>query len=296
MRRFLPLLLGYLLLLLPACTEEIDIHSRSDYHDYLMVESVLTDNPDELQQVLLSRTISYFREEDDPSVYGARVTVNDAVFKSYGRGRYVAPEGFCCEAGVDYHLRIELPEGKVYEADASMPEPGFRLDAIDYAFAGNKAKGIDSLWTLAVWGRDEQFASYYQVSVAVNGWEYPYYMTEVIDDKMFNGKEVKGFLITTLIQTAELQRKHGPCFKYLETGDEITLNVLTIDKGFYDFQSALRMSGVSIPIFSPQPANAPTNIRGENALGWFAVCPSRSASVVVDDPLRPYYRKLLPPW
>ena len=296
MRRF-PILtaLPLLLLLASACTEEMSVHSRSDYHDYLTVESVLTDDPADSQQVVLSRTVSYFQEESDPAVTGAHVRVNDIVFSDEGEGRYAAPEGFCCEAGATYHLQVELPEGQVYEAEASMPEPGFRLDAIDYAFAGNKAKGIDSLWTLALWGKDDEVASYYQVSIAVNGNWYPFIMTEVMDDKLFNGKDVTWFPITTLLQTAALQERYGDCFKYLESGDVITLKVLTLDKGYFDFLTALRMSGISIPIFSPQPANTPTNIRGGNALGWFAVCPSRSVSVAVDDPMRPYYLRLLLP-
>ena len=48
----------------------------------------------------------------------------------------------------------------------------------------------------------------------------------------------------------------------------------------------------SIPLFSPQPANCPTNIKGEGVMGYFAVCPTCSASVTVEDPLRPYYKKL----
>ncbi|MCR4824228.1 MAG: DUF4249 domain-containing protein [Bacteroidales bacterium] len=287
MRRF-PLLKYLLLplLLLAACTEEIDIRSRSDYHDYLAVEAVLTDNPDEMQCVVLSRSVSLFEEEFDSAVDGARVSVNDIPFTNYGGGSYFAPDGFCCEAGQDYELRIELEDGQVYEASASMPEPGFRMDAIDYAFSGNKALGIDSLWTVKLWGKDEVVNSYYQFSVAVNGFWYPFNASLIMDDKLFNGNDVSGFPIATLSQTDQLYRKYGPCFKYLETGDEITLNILTLDKGYYDFLSALRMSGVTIPIFSPQPANVPTNIRGEHALGWFAVCPSRSARVEVDDPFR----------
>ena len=57
---------------------------------------------------------------------------------------------------------------------------------------------------------------------------------------------------------------------------------------------SLTMNGVSIPLFTPQPANAPTNIRGEHVVGYFAVCPIARASVVVDDPFRPYFKKLLP--
>ena len=64
--------------------------------------------------------------------------------------------------------------------------------------------------------------------------------------------------------------------------------------GKLSFMLAQTLSTTTIPIFSPQPANTPTNIRGEHVLGWFAVCPEFSANVTVDDPFRPYYKRMLP--
>lgn len=287
-----PLLL--LLLLSVCCTEKVDLHSRSDYHDYLTVDAVLTDRADRPQQVVLSRTVSYFHDEELPRVKRARVAVDDVVFEEQEDGVYVAPEGYHCVEGHEYRLQIDLEDGAHYEAEAQMPRPGFRLDEIDYAFAGNKTAGLDSLWTLAIWGQDDPADSYYHINLGVNGAFYPFRFAETMDDKYFNGNAVSGFPITTLFQRERLHQLYGDCFKYLETGDVITLEAMTIDKGYYGFLTALSLSAATIPIISPQPANAPTNIRGGHVLGWFAVCPVVSASVTVDDPHRPYYRKLLP--
>ena len=287
------LILPILLLLLAACTELVDLRSRSDYRDYLCVQAILTDRADRPQRVILSRTVSYFEDEDLPMVAGASVSVNGVDFTEAIPGVYEAPEGYACTPGETYRLQVDLPDGTHCESETTMPVPGFRLDAVDYAYAGNKAKGIDSLWTLAIWGQDAPTDDFYRITVGVNGSFYPFQLTETINDKYFNGNEVKGFLITTLMQTASMRKRYGDCFKYLETGDVVTLEALTLDKEYYDFLTALSFSGVSIPILSPQPANVPTNIRGEHVLGWFAVCPVTSASVTVDDPFRPYYRRLL---
>ena len=291
MRKSLPLIL---LLALTACTEKVDLRSVSDYHDYLVVDATLTDNPMEAQLVILSRTVSYFEDEEVPAVHGATVRVNDLDFTEFRDGIYVAPLGFRCEAGQEYRLRIELPDGEHYEAEATMPERGFRLDAIDYAYAGNAATGLDSLWTLALWGKDDEVASYYHITLGVNGEFYPFEFTETLDDKYFNGHEVRGFPITTLVQSEILRKRWGDCFKYLETGDVITLRARTLDKGYYEFLIAQTLGGTTIPIFSPQPANTPTNLRGKHVLGYFAVCPVSSASVVVEDPKRPYFKRMFP--
>ena len=293
MRKLLQICLATLML--AACTEKVDLRSVSDYRDFLVVDAILTDNPDEPQCVNLTRTVSYFEDgEEPPRVPGARVSVNDVAFSEQEPGVYQAPEGYRCESGRQYNLRIVLPDGEQYEAEATMPERGFRLDAIDYAYAGNKSMGLDSLWTLALWGQDDAIASFYHITIGVNDNFYPFEYTEFVDDKYFNGNEVKGFPITTLIQSEILRKRHGDAFKYLETGDVITLRARTIEKGYYEFLLAQTLSGPTIPIFSPQPANTPTNIRGEHVLGWFAVCPEFSASVTVEDPFRPYYKRMFP--
>ena len=107
-----------LLLLLTACTEDIDLRSRSDYHDYLTVEATLNDRPEDVQQVILSRSISYFNDEPQPMVSGASVQVNDVVFNEISDGVYQAPDGYACESGVEYRLvsgeREQLEAQKSY--------------------------------------------------------------------------------------------------------------------------------------------------------------------------------------
>ena len=283
-----------LLLILCACTEKIDLQSRSDYHEYLAVEATLTDRPEDPQRIILSRTISYFQNEAQPMVKGASVKVNDVVFNEKEDGIYEAPEGWCGEVGMEYRLRIRLKEGNEYEAEATMPEPGFRMDAIDYAFAGDKTMGLDSLWTVGVWGYEKEIDSYYLGTHAVNGLYQPKELAKVTDDKFFNNNEVAGFPIEPLMQSELLRKQYGDCYKYLETGDVITLELWTLEKGYYEYLLALTMNSVSIPLFTPQPANVPTNIRGEHVLGYFAACPIARASIVVDDPFRPYFKRMFP--
>ena len=291
MRKYL---LPLLACILCACTEKVDLRSRSDYHDYLAVEATLTDRPEDPQQIVLSRTISYFHTETQPMVKGALVKVNDVTFSEKEPGIYRAPEGYACEPGVEYKLRIRLPEGDTYEAEAEMPEAGFRMDAIDYAFAGGMTMDSDSLWTVAVWGYEKDIDSYYLLTHAVNGNYQPFSMALVSDDKFFNHNDVKGFPITALMQSEYLRKQYGDCFKYLERDDEVTLEIWTLDKGYYDFLLSLTMNSVSIPLFTPQPANVPTNIRGEHVLGYFAVCPVARAIVEIEDPFRPYFKRMLP--
>ena len=289
--------LAYLL----SCSEETDIRSVAEHRERLIVEAVITDQEDRIQKVILSKTVPYYSKETAAPVSGASVEIDAGGttigFKEVpeGSGTYIAPVGFRGVEGKKYHLGITLQDGSFYEADATMPHNGFRLDEIDYAFAGNKSLGVDSLWTLAIWGKDMEQTDYYYVTVGVNDHFYPFEISQVTDDKYFNGNVVNGFPIATLLQVYWRKNLYGDCCKYLETGDVVTLEALTLDKGFYDFLVSMTLNGSlsAIPLFSPQPANCPTNIKGENVLGYFAVCPTSSATVKVDDPQRPYYKRMM---
>ncbi len=288
-----------------ACSEETGLRSSDDHLERLAVEAVLTDKGDRPQRVYLSTTVPYFEETTKVSgVSGALVTINDGKEETKfseiapGSGIYEAPVGFHGEQGGNYHLKIQTAGGEIYEADAMMPKSGFRIDEVDYAFAGNKTMGLDSLWTLAIWGRDMETTDYYYVTAGVNGNFYPFDLSVVTDDIYFNGNDINGFPLATLTQYSQLKELYGDCCKYLESGDILTLEAMTLSKEYFDYLMAVTLNGAmaAIPLFSPQPANCPTNIRGGDGsgTGFFAACPVISASVTVDDPLRPYYRKALP--
>ena len=286
--------------LLPiACSEETDVRSEGGHYERIAVEAILTDQSDRPQRVLLSKTIPYFEENSPSGVSGAIVTIShgkeEVRFSEKESGVYEAPEGYHGEQGEDYLLRIALSGGEVYEAKATMPHNGYRLDDVDYAFAGNKTMGLDSLWTIAIWGEDMETTDYYYVTAGVNGNFYPFEMAEVTDDKYFSGNVINGFPIATLMQYSQMRKLYGDCAKYLETGDVVTLEAMTLSKDYFDYLMAVLLNGsfAAIPLFSPQPANCPTNIKGGDgtAVGYFAACPVVSASVTVDDPFRPYYKK-----
>ena len=244
-----------------ACSEETDLRSKDEHYERLAVEALITDQADRPQRVLLNKTIPYFEEASPSGVSGALVTVSDGKeeirFTEKETGVYEAPEGYHGEQGGKYHLRIAVPDGDVYEAEATMPHNGYRLDAIDYAFAGNKTMGLDSLWTIAIWGKDMETTDYYYVTAGVNGAFYPFEMAEVTDDKYFSGNVINGFPIATLMQYSIMRKLYGDCAKYLETGDVVTLEAMTLSNDYFDYLMAVLLNGTisAIPLFSPQPAN-----------------------------------------
>ena len=290
------------IVLLSGCSEEVDVHTRSMDRTYLVVEAMLTDRADRLQKVLLTESIDYFEEELPPAVTGAEVSVSDGketyryTERPAGSGCYIGPDGFHGSPGTTYKLSIDAVVGgkrNHYEAVSTMEESGFEVKAVDYMYLGATNPQADSLWNVAVWGQDSPRTSYYYVSAQLNEAVFPLGLSLVMDDKYFNGQPVVGFPITTLYQTEATRKQYGNCGKYLETGDVFTLNVYSVPKEYFTFYTGFISSsvGAAVPMLQSQPANCPTNITGGDAVGFFVACSSSSASVVIDDPFRPFYQK-----
>ena len=281
-----------------SCSEEIDVKLKDADRTYLVLEGFLTDLAFQPQSFTLTESKGYFDKEEVPPVCGAVVSVDDGSGPVYYResspGVYTAPFGFHGKPGNSYHLSIDATvagEERHYEADATMPQPGFKVEAIDYAYTG--IMEADSIWTISMWGEDNPGDGFYHASVAVNGNSYPYDLSLILDDKYFAGQKITAFPVAVLEQTAHNQEVYGPCCKFLEKGDIITFMALTLPKGCFEFffSFANNMTSSAIPFFSSQPANCPTNLTGGDAMGWFAACPVSMASVIVDDPMRPDYKR-----
>lgn len=300
--RYLSLLVCLCLTVLAGCSEEVNVHTRNMDRTYLVVEAMLTDRANQPQKVLLTESIDYFEKEQPPVVSGADVSIRDGstVYKytesPSGSGCYVGPEGFHGSPGVTYTLSIDASVGgkrNHYEAVSTMEEQGFEVKAVDYMYLGATDAQADSLWSVAIWGRDFPQTSFYYVSAQLNDAVFPLALSLVLDDKYFNGQNVICFPITTLYQTEATRRQFGDCGKYLETGDVFTLNVYSVPKEYFTFYTGFVSSsvGAAVPMLQSQPANCPTNITGGDAVGYFVACSSSSASVVIDDPFRPFYLK-----
>lgn len=283
------------LFLAVSCSEKYEIKKPASEITYLAVEAIISDLPG-IQTVKLTESIPYAAKDETIAVSGAVVTVSDVEENTFVRftenpeqpGIYCSPENYCGLKGHTYNLKIERETAdgpKSYEATSTMRNFGFDIVKMDYKYTDDL---VDSLWTLGVWGSDDPAKDYYMVIPAVNGYSYPMDYALPLSDKYYNGSTVMGYPIAVLNQTTDNVKVYGPCAKPLKTGDVISLAVYDMTLDFYNYMTALveGASAISIPIISSQPSNVPTNLKGDNVVGYFTTCPTRIISCVVDDPLR----------
>ena len=289
------------LIFLCACNEIIEIELKDMDRDYFVVEALLDDDPLHRQSIALSMSVPYLDTVQSPPVTGASVRIDcsvqgEVLFTESAEmpGLYLGPEGFCGIPEEKYRLTIDasFEDGiRTYTAESVMPQPGFRLDSLDYSFAGGgNMNGLDSLWSLLIWGDDIPYDEHGELIsfVKLNGLEYPFSHRIVYNHKYFYGQKIEAFPLERLNQTEANRKQYGDCYKYLEKGDELSITVMTLDRptGLFMTYAIQNASGMSIPLFTSQPANCPTNISGHNGVGWFAVCPVTTATCIVDDPFK----------
>lgn len=284
------------ILLAVSCSEKYEIEKPASETTFLAVEAILTDVPG-IQTVKLSESIPYTGKDVLKGVSGAVVAISDVQKDTLVRfmespeepGLYCSPDNYCGLPGHTYNLKIErrTADGmKYYEASSTMRDFGFDLQKIDYKYSDSL---VDSLWTIGLWGTDNPNQDdYYLILPAVNGYSYPIDYALPLKDYFFNGATVRGYPIAVLNQTMQNINTYGPCAKPLESGDVVSLAIFDMPRDFYNFMTALvqRASDITIPIISSQPSNLPTNLTGENVVGFFSACPSRVVSCLVDDPFR----------
>lgn len=253
-----------LLLLISACQEKIDLELNEDYQR-LVVEGALT-NIDTTQTIVLSKTSSYFSDEQTPRVEGANVTVTDGqntyAFIEDSAGFYISEHPFSGEKGKTYTLNIELDnpinDERFYSASEKMPVT-LNLDSITAEALQSPSPQASDDIQVKGWGQEPATPNnYYIWDLYVNGKHHSDTLDErsFTDDELVNGSYIPGL----------------PIFFY--DGDDMdTIEVYTqsITGEYYQFLLAfIQEASFGGGNFSGPPANIKGNI-SNGALGYFCV-------------------------
>lgn len=279
-------------MLVASCVEDFDMKVAKDSSTRLVVDCLLTTELTAAttnNTVRLSTSVPYGSNRR-PEVENAVVMLSDGertmrLNPLDGSGEYMAPDDFQGEEGKTYSLEIDAElDGKPIHctSSATMPPKGIRADAMDYY------KMSDSLWVFALWGQDEPgIISHYGGELVVHGKRQPYDKWVFIDGSdMFDGNYLWGgeylFYSTSSLMVPEGEEPNPP----LVEGDEVTLYFYTMEDFFYKWFMAMSTESMAhFPMFSPQPANLPTNIEGD-ATGVFGLANVTTLSITIGDPER----------
>ena len=272
-----------------SCVDDFTPDIKDAPDPKLVVDGMLTTEP-AAHRVRLSMSAPFGTSSADiPVVSGASVSIWDGektvkLEEDPGTGCYYTPDDYYGEAGKTYRLDVDVEmdgEHRHYSAQDVMPPKGIRADAMDYY------RMTDSLWMFAIWGQDlPGIASHYAGELVVHDRRLPVGQWVFIDGlSMFDGNylfagEYLPYICSSLIPSEE------PLTPLVE-GDEVTLRFYSLSDYFYSWILAMtNETNARIPMLSSQPANLPSNFKGDDVIGSFVVADLTKVTVKIDNPDR----------
>jgi len=250
-----------------SCTERVDIELDESSVRLVVEGSVSTDTM--AHEIILTKTTSYFYDQESPPVTGASVSITEGerniqLFEKKP-GVYYTDSTFFGIEGLKYTLNITLasPVGGHTEYSAgSYMNNTVMLDSAGLIF--HPEWSDSGFYEIQCYFKDPPTADYYRFLIYKNGKMLSDTLDEwfVTDDRFFNGSYIYGSAVAFLDQGSENEK--------IAAGDEIILELNCLGQDYagfiWDAQSELRGS---YPLFSGPPANVKGNI-SNGAIGFFA--------------------------
>ena len=272
------LITAFLGIIILSCTEKIDIELDEGSVRLVVEGSVTTDTM--AHKITLTKTTSYFYNQEPPYVTGASVSITEGERNiqliENEPGVYCTDSTFCALEGLTYTLNIILasPVGghTEYSASAYM-ENRVRIDSADLIF--HPEWSDSGFYEVQCYLKDPPTDDFYRFLIYRNGKILSDTLDEwfVTDDRFFNGSYINGAGVAFFDQGSENEK--------LAAGDEITLELNCLEQGYAGFiweaQSELRGSN---PLFSGPPANVKGNINN-GAIGFFAAYTTSRVTIEV---------------
>lgn len=266
---------------LSSCTERIDLPLDESSFRLVVEGEVTTDTA--AHSVYLTKSTSYYYNQEPPVVTGASVNITDGenVYELMEEepGIYRTKTDFHGIVGVRYTLNIKLSSplgGFTDYTSSSVIASMVTLDSVSLQYFPEF--GDMGLWEVKCRLQDSPLADFYRFELYRNKHLITHKLSkwQVTDDNFFNGLYAAGIIVDYLDQSSDNEK--------LVIGDTLTVELNCISREFYSFiqeaQSELRGSN---PLFSGPGANVKGNI-SNGAIGFFAAYPVSRAYAIVREP------------
>lgn len=237
-----------------SCTKVIDIKVRDTEKKYV-IEGVITNEPGN-SKVKISETRNFNESNDFTAVSGATVTVEDNgtefILQETSPGTYETSliNG---TPGHVYTLEVNV-NAQTFTSSCTMPHP----------------VQMDSLYVSRGPFGQFKFATikYTDPAGVNNAYRFIQFVNGVKEPTIFwdNDEFTDGESVTNQLD-ASADEKDDP--RNIKSGDEVTVEMLTIDDAVYKFWYSLRAEGGDGSGSTAAPSNPITNING-GALGYFS--------------------------
>ncbi|MCE5251437.1 DUF4249 domain-containing protein [bacterium] len=253
----------FLVLFACSCSEDVIKVKLKNTKPRIVIEGTVTDRDPAM--VRISKTVDFFKPTTLPAVSGALVTISDSesnvyTLKEIVSGIYIAEKLRGIE-GQTYTMNV-FAEGVEYTAVSTM-QHAVVIDSLSQDYDEEDELEIHCYLT-----DPEGIDNFYRIRLFRNG-TAPGGITPDsnywFSDKVTDGKKIDYYFFDT---------------EDFEIDDVITVELLTIDEGIYDFFMTLDSALGDNSSFGTLPGNPISNI-SNGALGYFGAFTIRSAELTV---------------
>ena len=269
------------IIILSSCTAPIDINTRNS-EPVVVIYGQLTDE-NKHQHIRVSGSTPYFAEKTNTAVSDAIVNIISSEGEEFNfledeNGYYFSEKTFAAKPGITYDLTVKVDFNKdgqteTYEASTTIL-PVITADSID-------VKPINIMgyrhFALNFYMQEPpETDNYYLFIFYVNDSLTNNRISEFLfsDDRMFNGEYIEGATINFFEDATDQKNLTAPGADeesnyMISPGDKIRLQIINIEKGYYNFisQCVSEKYGEN-PFFGGPPSNITTNI-SNGAVGYF---------------------------
>jgi hypothetical protein len=245
-----------------GCEEIIEVE-LDNAEPQIVIEAKISDAP-ENNIVSITKSTDFYNPSQFETISGAEIIVNEKsgnkyIFTEQSPGLY-KNDLLTANTGMKYTINVNY-NGKSYSATSKLNKK-LIIDSI--AVIGEKRPFRDNLfYEFHCYFKDNPgIKDYARFKVSING-EYEKNIF-VYDDRLTDGNE---------IDFNRFNIRNGNDEEPIKPGDIITMELLTIDEGAFEYFDTLRRVLASAPRGGPgggtAPANPTTNWNN-NALGYFS--------------------------
>lgn len=252
-----------------ACEEPIEL-DLEEGEKKLVIDGWITDKPGPYE-VRVSMSQAYFESAEPEMVSASLVTITESTglvdtLREIRPGVYQTNQ-LRGQANQSYELKV-IHDNKTYTANSFLP-PINELGGLEYYDTGETNDNGERMYDVRITALDPaDEENYYFIKFYINDTllvlpDELYY----VDDVLFNGNEVSEFPLS---------------FNEFESGDSITIEMLSLTEAGFNFFSALdnQLNFAGGPTESPR-ANLPTNLSG-GAIGLFTASSSTALTVFIE--------------
>ncbi|HXB28327.1 MAG TPA: DUF4249 domain-containing protein [Puia sp.] len=216
--------------------------------------------------ITINQTVDFYADNVFPPVSGAIVKISDDEgytdsLTEFSPGIY-STHGLQGKAGHTYTLSV-FAQNTNYSAVSTMPMP-VKLDSVTLEITSGF--GMQRINAIVNFQDPPGIANYYQFQEYINGQLFNKEIF-IFDDRLSDGKYISATLRTDS--------------SYLKSGDQLKVNMFSIDQNVYNYFLQLRQSsGTGAFNSTASPANPTSNISG-GALGYFSAHTTQSQIITV---------------